>query len=1288
MKHHFTFVSDPSLEGCAQCRISLRSWPFLADHGFQDMVVLPGSFYIDMALSVHRERFNSTPPVLRNIIFQNPVILSPEEETTIRIEVRSKDVSTIEYSFYEVAGKNGGAQQYAARLEVDCRPSSLQQSADELFSIEAFQARAHEVLEGERFYQQLRSNGNQYGLSFRCVDSIWRACNESLGKLSSRLPRSTPDCLHAALLDAMTHVLAAFMKTQDRTFILQSIERIEIADLSFPDTLWCHARLRPDPEEASKGVVGDVRVFDSSGNRHLTLSGVAFSLLERPEVSEESPALPLVVASNFTAEPIEDCLKFWAAHFNLQAQVQFAPYDQIFQQLLQTKSVFHRNSAGVNIILLQLEKWVSGERKAIPRVDKKRLDRCFGGRKRCTLPNGLDIVHLNGYETEYLFKEIFEEESYVKHGIGLRDGATVVDIGANVGLFSLFVMSRCRNPGIYAFEPGPAAYDALRANCEAYGSGAQAFNLGVSNRQGSATFTFYENSSVFSGFHPDETADRGAIQAVVRNMLHNKSVAGDSVQEYVDELTTDRLRRTTHECRLTTVSEIIRENHIEKIDLLKIDAEKSEVEIIRGIADGDWPKIDQMVIEIHDPTGETVRRINDLLVGKGFRCAVEHEKLLEHSGLVNLYAIRHEAEHRAGTTVPGQMLQPNAREFFTALQSFTSQNSAPLILCFCPASPAVEDNAELKAAVADAERELISQAETLTGVSTIGSEALLQTYPVVDYYDIHSHQLGDIPYTSECYAAMGTALFRTIFNLKRKPFKVIVLDCDNTLWQGVCGEDGPRGVVITESYRALQQFMIDQMNAGMLLCLCSKNREQDVMDVFDQRPEMPLKREHFVSWRINWKSKSENVHSLAKELNLGLDSFILVDDNPVDCADVEINCPDVLTLRLPADPTSFGLFLNHIWAFDHGRTTEEDRNRARMYHDEVQREHFRAQAPSLNDFIAGLNVHVEIGEATDNQLDRISQLTFRTNQFNFTAIRRSPGEIRDFLNREGAGCLAVKVNDRFGDYGLTGAVLYEMKSDCIKLDTFLLSCRVLGRGVEHQILSSIGQRASSAGRKCVELTCLPTERNLPAREFVSSLGDQFRSDAGELWIFPADYLASIQYNPDAKTSGSAALEGSPEAEKSPHRPASGFGIHARSEQLQTIAEELSDLSKLTKAIDEFRVRAGDSNGELGPQPSVGLETTVLNIWKKILGRPSIGMDVNFFEAGGTSLKAVQIAAMIRKELKQSLSVTSLFECPTVRLLAARLNAMAGNAAVGSSAARALARGQQRRTLAMRGARSR
>src|SRR5438034_2354933 len=228
------------------------------------------------------------------------------------------------------------------------------------------------------------------------------------------------------------------------------------------------------------------------------------------------------------------------------------------------------------------------------------------------------------------------------------------------------------------------------------------------------------------------------------------------------------------------------EYRIDTIDLLKIDAEKSELDIIRGIDDRDWPKIAQIVIEIHDRTEQAVKQIEALLVQKGFRCAVEHERLLEHAGLFNLYGTRGDAPVASGLDQPRQTaggLQRTVQDFCTALRSFMSQATAPLVLCVCPRTPAAEGDADLKAALDEAEQTLRTAAATIPNVHTIRSASPLQQYPVDEYYDPPSDQAGRIPYTSQRYPALGTPLVRTTYSLPRPPFKGIVRDCDNTLWK-------------------------------------------------------------------------------------------------------------------------------------------------------------------------------------------------------------------------------------------------------------------------------------------------------------------------------------------------------------------------------------------------------------------------------------------------------------------------------------------------------------------------
>jgi acyl carrier protein len=390
-----------------------------------------------------------------------------------------------------------------------------------------------------------------------------------------------------------------------------------------------------------------------------------------------------------------------------------------------------------------------------------------------------------------------------------------------------------------------------------------------------------------------------------------------------------------------------------------------------------------------------------------------------------------------------------------------------------------------------------------------------------------------------------------------------------------------------------------------------------------------------------------------------------------------------LTLQLPRDPESLPSFLDHIWAFDRTASTQEDQDRTRMYRESTDRERYREHSLSLKDFVEGLELRVEIAAATEDQLDRVSQLTFRTNQFNFTTIRRPKSEITNLLKRGDANCMVVSVADRFGDYGLVGVLIYEIGSDRFRVDTLLLSCRVLGRGVEHSLVARLGQWAIKDGKEFVEFTYSPTEKNVLALEFITSIGEQYRNETNTSWTFPAERLAVVEYDPDGKTPIGREEPAARNPEKLTPRPGSAFGSAHRSERLQKIGENLYDVRQLSKAIDDYRRRGQPSHAAAHVTPGSALEATLANIWRKVLGRPRIGMNDNFFEVGGTSLRAVQVIAMIKKELNQTLSIVSLFECPTVTLLAAKLSAASGEAQGETTVAVAAQRGQQRRYNTMR-----
>jgi len=304
-------------------------------------------------------------------------------------------------------------------------------------------------------------------------------------------------------------------------------------------------------------------------------------------------------------------------------------------------------------------------------------------------------------------------------------------------------------------------------------------------------------------------------------------------------------------------------------------------------------------------------------------------------------------------------VERNAAEFVAALRSAAGRGSIPHLVCLCPSSSRVTNEDGQAEFYHGMEKSLASELEAVPGVYLLTMADLSRWYPVEDYYDASGDELGHVPYTPVFFTALGTAVARKFHALKKPAYKVIVLDCDNTLWSGVCGEDGPKGVRLDAPYVTLQKFMRAQHETGMLLCVCSKNNEPDVHEVFAQRLEMPLRAEHFTAWRINWRPKSENLKSLARELGLGLESFILVDDNPVECAEVEARCPGVLTLHLPEEPGRIAGFLEHCWIFDHLKLTTEDRRRTEMYRQNQQREQLRAHSPSLADFLTGLDLKTD-----------------------------------------------------------------------------------------------------------------------------------------------------------------------------------------------------------------------------------------------------------------------------------------------------------------------------------------
>jgi FkbH-like protein len=557
-------------------------------------------------------------------------------------------------------------------------------------------------------------------------------------------------------------------------------------------------------------------------------------------------------------------------------------------------------------------------------------------------------------------------------------------------------------------------------------------------------------------------------------------------------------------------------------------------------------------------------------------------------------------------------IEDSARRFVDAVRSAADRLASPLILAICPPRAEMEGPLHL----------ICEGVRDLSAVHCIPPGEITSLYPVAEVHDRHGEELGHLPYTPEFFVALASAVARKIHAISQPPFKVIALDCDETLWAGICGEDGPQTVVLDPPRRALQEFMAARRREGMLLALCSKNNEEDVAEVFASHPDMPLSMRDFAAQRINWQSKGANLASLAEELELGLDTFILVDDSAKECTEAQAGAPQVLALPLPSQTTDIPQFLRHVWAFDRPRVTAEDQRRAELYAQRADRARAQRSAGSLQEFLASLQLEVEIRPIRDGQLARVAQLTQRTNQMNATCVRRSEAEIR----KSGLECHTVIVRDRFGDYGLTGVLMFRADAGDLAVDTFLLSCRALGRGVEHRMVAHLGRTALDRGLRQVRIPFLPSQRNRPAALFLQSIATE---QAGVFTLSAAD-AATLVYRPAENPPAESTVVEARAAAPAPKR----IDYVRIATELRTPADVLQHIGAVS--------RHARPNGKPHDPPRTPLERELTELWAALLNISTVGIHDNFFELGGHSLLAVQLLSRVRQICGVDLSLEVVY----------------------------------------------
>ena len=377
------------------------------------------------------------------------------------------------------------------------------------------------------------------------------------------------------------------------------------------------------------------------------------------------------------------------------------------------------------------------------------------------------------------------------------------------------------------------------------------------------------------------------------------------------------------------------------------------------------------------------------------------------------------------------------------------------------------------------------------------------------------------PYSRQGMAQLASEIMRFARALSGKPRKCLVLDCDNTLWGGIIGEDGLGGIRLGHTasgsaYWEFQQEILNLHHRGIILALCSKNNEDDVWTVFDHHPDMVLQQEHIAAHRINWEDKASNIRRLAIELNIGLDSMVFVDDSEFECQLIRQEIPEVEVLLLPGKrPTSYRQTLLACGLFDSLALSQEDRRRGAMYQAEAKRKAVLETATDLPSYYRSLQMEVDIRFADDFAVPRLSQQTQKTNQFNLTTRRYTEAEIRAFMASPDRDVVTLGLRDRFGDYGLVGMAIVQYAESRAEFDTLLVSCRALGRGVETVFLRHLVRLAKARGNAIATGVYLATPKNGQAASFYLQNGFVAIDEEGQSGQrFQCDLSGRIPNDPD------------------------------------------------------------------------------------------------------------------------------------------------------------------------------
>ncbi len=382
-------------------------------------------------------------------------------------------------------------------------------------------------------------------------------------------------------------------------------------------------------------------------------------------------------------------------------------------------------------------------------------------------------------------------------------------------------------------------------------------------------------------------------------------------------------------------------------------------------------------------------------------------------------------------------------------------------------------------------------------LTLVNTEKILADLSVGRCVDARYAYKAKSPYTLPFYNAYAAHIAPAFLAILGKMKKALILDCDNTLWKGTLGEDGLEGIEMSGDtpdgsvFKTAQNLILDLHSQGVVLGLCTKNEARDIREVLSTHPDMQLKMDHIATYRANWSDKASNLIEIAHELNIGLDSIVYVDDSSFEINYITDALPAVTVLQVPENIFRYPQLLrDNLDLFFSPALTEEDRHRGARYKSVSMRRAEEKRHSSIDEYLAALKLKAGIGFDDRRNALRISQLTQRTNQFNLTTRRYTESEICELIDDKFHRVFDFRLCDKFGDYGLTGVAILEIEpgKELAVIDTFLMSCRILGRNVEWVFCSNVVAHAKEMGLTAISAQYIPTEKNAQVQSFYDHLG--------------------------------------------------------------------------------------------------------------------------------------------------------------------------------------------------------